>query len=62
MGCLEMGECLVRGAGEFAAFGAVAVDEFVRGVGDGVADVAAGAASGGHYIILVFKRGLMSVF
>lgn len=26
----------------------MAVDEFVRGVGDGVADVAAGAASGGH--------------
>ena len=28
MRCLEMCECLVRGAGEFAAFGAVADEEF----------------------------------
>ena len=34
----------------------MAVDEFVRGVGDGVADLAAGAASGGHYIIVVLKK------
>lgn len=39
----------------------MAVDEFVRGVRDDVADVAAGAASGCHNSILIFRRGLMSV-
>lgn len=45
-----MGPGLVGGAGLFAAFGAVAVDEEGWGPRGCVVDVATGAASGGHDI------------
>ena len=43
-----MRPCLVGAAGLFATCGAVAIDQFGWGVRGGVADVAAGAASGCH--------------
>lgn len=36
----------------------MAVDEFVRGVGDGVADVTAGAASGCHSVSYIVDISL----